>query len=47
VILGASSVPQLENNLDAYFQGPLPDSVIEAIDAANEACSAVCPKYYR
>ncbi|KAI0173731.1 NADP-dependent oxidoreductase domain-containing protein [Pestalotiopsis sp. NC0098] len=36
IIVGASSAPQLEENLKALEQGPLPSDVVEALDQAWE-----------
>ncbi len=47
VILGVSSLAQLEQNLDAFRQPPLPDSVIEAFEAAWLAAKPECPDYFR
>ncbi|KAL7943688.1 Aldo/keto reductase [Trichoderma barbatum] len=33
IIIGASSIAQLKENLDIFEQGPLPQEVVEAIDA--------------
>ncbi|EHK16210.1 uncharacterized protein TRIVIDRAFT_64979 [Trichoderma virens Gv29-8] len=33
IIIGASSISQLEQNLDIFEQGPLPQEVADAIDA--------------
>jgi aflatoxin B1 aldehyde reductase len=43
VILGVSSVEQLENNIDSIERGPLPESVVEAFERAWEVSRAdVC-----
>lgn len=36
IIIGASSLEQLESNLDMIEQGPLPDDVVGALEAAYE-----------
>ena len=41
VILGASSVAQLQENAVAASAGPLPPAVVEALDAANVALHPV------
>jgi len=47
VILGASGLAHLQDNLTSAAAGPLPPSVVTAIDSAWEACRAVCPSYFR
>ncbi len=47
VILGASSVTQLEQNLAACKQGPLNSELVDAIDEAWEMCRPTCMKYFR
>ena len=47
VILGASSLAQLEQNLGAFRQPALPDSVVDAFDAAWLAAKPDCPDYFR
>lgn len=47
VILGASSLGQLQQNLDACHRGPLPESVVDAIDEAWEMARPNCIKYFR
>lgn len=47
VILGASSVSHLEDNLAAARGGTLPASVLEAIDAACHVCRPAAPPYSR
>ncbi|VUC24739.1 unnamed protein product [Clonostachys rosea] len=34
ILIGVSSVEQLENNLDNFEKGPLPDDVVQALDEA-------------
>lgn len=46
VIIGASSVEQLAQNLDAFEKGPLPKEILEAVDAAWEHMKPVQPKYF-
>lgn len=49
IILGASSVTQLEQNLTACVgadSGPLPDAVVAAFESAWEMTAASCPTYY-
>ncbi|MFW5874333.1 MAG: aldo/keto reductase family protein, partial [Verrucomicrobiota bacterium] len=47
VILGASSLAQLEQNLNAFDQQALPDSVVEAFEDAWLAAKPECPDYFR
>lgn len=46
IIIGASSVKHLEENLDDLEKGLLPSSVVEAIDRAWATAKAVVPKYW-
>jgi aflatoxin B1 aldehyde reductase len=47
VILGMSSLKQLEENLDATEEGPLKPAVVEAFDQAWNLVTHECPKYFR
>lgn len=47
VILGASQIAHLEQNLDALEGGPLPEAIVAAMDAHWEACRPDCPAYER
>ena len=47
VILGASSIGHLEQNLDACTQGSLPKSVVDALDEGWEVVRPSCIKYFR
>uniref|UniRef100_A0A7R9WPP7 NADP-dependent oxidoreductase domain-containing protein n=1 Tax=Craspedostauros australis TaxID=1486917 RepID=A0A7R9WPP7_9STRA len=47
IIVGSSSLHHLQTNLAALQQGPLPASVVEAFDTANERCAHICPMYSR
>lgn len=47
IILGASSLAQLEQNLEAMRQPPLPMSIVEAFNAAWTAALPECPSYFR
>ncbi|KAF5391285.1 hypothetical protein D9757_001929 [Collybiopsis confluens] len=49
VIIGASSVSQLQQNCQDSEKGPLPDAVVEALDAACRivAASGTVPTYWR
>ncbi|KAI1377273.1 Aldo/keto reductase [Hypoxylon crocopeplum] len=46
IIIGASSVEQLEQNLADLEKGPLPEEVVQALDAAWIRVKAVVPKYF-
>ncbi|KAH6961823.1 keto reductase [Ilyonectria sp. MPI-CAGE-AT-0026] len=46
IIVGASSVGQLEGNLTDLAKGPLPDDVVEAMNKAWVEVKAVAPKYW-
>lgn len=47
VILGASKVEQLEENLDALERGPLPSDVVAACDCVWQDLKGVTPRYNR
>ena len=47
IILGASSLTQLEQNLEAMRQPPLPTPIVEAFEAAWAAAKPECPSYFR
>jgi len=47
VILGASSLKQLEQNLKATKQGPLHEDVVKVFEEAWEETKALCPVYFR
>ena len=47
LIIGASSMKHQEANLSAIAKGPLPTSIVDAYDAAWQACRASCPNYAR
>lgn len=46
VILGASSVAQLAQNLDIVEQGPLSDELVQQMDAVWELAREAAPKYH-
>ena len=46
VIIGASSVKHLEENLNDLEKGPLPDSIVEAMDQAWKTVAADNVKYW-
>ncbi|KAG9092965.1 hypothetical protein FRC06_011725 [Ceratobasidium sp. 370] len=47
IIIGASSVAQLEQNCADSAKGPLPEEVLEALDTAWDKVGAECPPYWR
>ncbi|XP_040843929.1 aflatoxin B1 aldehyde reductase member 2-like [Ochotona curzoniae] len=47
VILGMSSLQQLETNLAAVEEGPLKSEVVEAFDQAWNLVAHECPNYFR
>ena len=47
VIIGGSSVQHIESNVDACREGPLPEELVQAIDAAWESSRHICPNYFR
>lgn len=47
VIVGVSSMKQLESNLADLEKGPLPDEVVKALDEAWMVCKATAPTYFR
>jgi aflatoxin B1 aldehyde reductase len=47
IIVGASSMAHLKDNLAAFQQKELPREVVEAYDEAWEIVRPVCPKYFR
>lgn len=46
IIIGASSVEQLESNLKDFEKGPLPEDVVEALDKAWMIRKASAPPYW-
>lgn len=46
IIIGASKLLQLEENLVAIEKGPLPDELVEAFDKAWSVCKADSPEYF-
>ncbi|THU78598.1 hypothetical protein K435DRAFT_699777, partial [Dendrothele bispora CBS 962.96] len=46
VIIGASSVKHIEENMNDLDKGPLPNEVIEAVDAAWEVARPFAAKYH-
>lgn len=47
IILGASSVLQLEQNLKAMEEGMLPPAIVQAFDEAWDISRVDCPSYFR
>jgi aflatoxin B1 aldehyde reductase len=47
VILGASTVEQLQQNLDAFEGGPLHEDTVAVCDAVWQKLRGVTPKYNR
>ena len=47
IIIGVSSLSQLESNLRDLEKGPLPDAVVEVLDQAWMHAKAVSPRYWR
>lgn len=47
VIIGVSSLKQLEGNLADLEKGPLPDEVVKALDEAWMICKPTAPTYFR
>jgi aflatoxin B1 aldehyde reductase len=46
IIIGASSIEHLETNLADLEKGPLPEDVVEAVNAAWLRAKVVAPKYW-
>ena len=47
IIIGVSSLKQLEGNLADLEKGPLPKEVVEVLDKAWEGIEGTCPTYWR
>ncbi len=47
IILGASSVAQLKQNLKDSEKGPLPEDILKALDEARLIVGASAPTYWR
>lgn len=47
VILGMSSLEQLEQNLAATEEGPLEPAIVQAFDQAWHLVAHECPNYFR
>ncbi len=46
IIIGASSVKQLEENLVNFEKGPLPQEMLDAFDEGWEIVKTVCKPYF-
>ena len=47
ILLGASSLPQMEQNLSAARKGPLSQSILDAMDVAWEIAKPDSPAYFK
>ena len=47
IILGASNVHHLRENLEDLTKGPLPQSMLDAFEEAWEKVKATSPAYFR
>lgn len=47
IVIGASSIEQLDTNLKDLKKGPLPDDVVQALDEAWQTTRAVAKTYWR
>lgn len=47
IIIGASNINQLKQNLSSLAKGPLPESIVEAFNTAWQLTAADSPEYYR
>ncbi|HKL18965.1 MAG TPA: aldo/keto reductase [Halalkalibaculum sp.] len=47
VILGASTIDQLADNMNGAEAGPLPDAIVAAFQAAWDTARCECPDYFR
>ena len=47
LILGASSSRHIVSNAATLKDGPLPESIVDAINSSAESCASVCPSYSR
>jgi aflatoxin B1 aldehyde reductase len=46
IIIGASSVKHIEENIVDLEKGPLPNEVVEALDKGWEGCKGISVRYY-
>jgi aflatoxin B1 aldehyde reductase len=47
IILGASKMPHLTENMAGALAGPLEPAVVEAFDRAWHMAQPTCPTYFR
>ena len=47
IIIGASKISQMNQNIDALRKGPLPDSILEALDIAWSIAKPDSPAYFK
>lgn len=47
IIIGVSSLQQLESNIKDLEKGPLPEAVVEVLDQAWMTIGGSCPSYWR
>lgn len=47
IIIGASNMNQLEQNLSAVNKGPLPETIVSAFNSAWEKSKSDCPDYFK
>ncbi|KAF8928884.1 hypothetical protein BGZ58_009312, partial [Dissophora ornata] len=47
IIIGASSLKHLEDNLNDLEKGPLPKEVLDVYDEAWEHVKVACPSYFK
>ena len=47
IILGASRIEQMTQNLNALSKGPLPSNILEALNEAWEMAKPDCPPYFK
>ena len=47
IILGASRIEQMTQNLNALSNGPLPGNILDALDEAWTMAKPDCPPYFK
>ncbi len=47
IIVGVSKITQLQQNVEAVKQGPLPDDIVDAFEDAWNICRPDAPEYFR
>ncbi len=47
IIVGVSKITQLQQNVEASKQGPLPDDIVDAFEDAWNICRSDAPEYFR